>query len=463
MKVVLTHGYFLEEDEKEKEIMRPYPTLGLLYVTAFLKHHGIACEVFDSTFQSKTSWKRFMLETRPDVILYYTNLMTKINVIELNDWLKQEHESYISVVGGPDVTYNTQNYLLARFDYCVIGEGEQTALELIQALKESNPVSEIHGLAFLNLKSELVTTEARTKLKSLDELPWPDRSAIPLEKYLDVWQKHHGKRTANISTQRGCPYTCKWCSTAVYGQSYRRRPAKDVVDEIEMLRDKYDVEALWFVDDVFTVSHKWIDAFHDEMRSRGVNVSFEIITRAERLNKGILEKLKSIGCFRIWIGAESGSQKIIDKMDRRVDIKEVSAMIKLTQQCGMEAGTFIMVGYPDETQEDIYQTARYLEESIPDQFTITLAYPIKGTSLYSEIEDRIIAQPNWQTSTDRDIDFTRTYNSGYYKHAIRFLNNRYQAAKTLKSGNRLKSKMHSTKAQIAEKMMQTTSRGTPEH
>ena len=126
-----------------------------------------------------------------------------------------------------------------------------------------------------------------------------------------------------ISTQRGCPYTCKWCSTAVYGQSYRRRPAKLVVEEMAMLKKQYNPDAIWFVDDVFTVSHKWLDSFFEEIERQQVNIPFECITRAERLNKDILSKMKKAGCFRIWIGAESGSQKIVDHMDRRVDINQV--------------------------------------------------------------------------------------------------------------------------------------------
>ena len=191
-----------------------------------------------------------------------------------------------------------------------------------------------------------------------------------------------------------------------------------VVDEIEQLIKDYNPDALWFVDDVFTVSHKWLDEFHKEMTERNVSIQFECITRAERLNEEVLQKLKDIGCFRIWIGAESGSQRIIEKMDRKVELTTVKEMIQLTTKMGMESGTFIMLGYPTETMHDINLTIQYLKDANPDVFTITVAYPIKGTSLYTEIEKDITIQPPWNNSTDREIDFERTYSRKFYDYAV---------------------------------------------
>lgn len=187
---------------------------------------------------------------------------------------------------------------------------------------------------------------------------------------------------------------------------------------MKMLKDKYNPDAIWFVDDVFTISHKWLTAFHEEVVKQNAQIRFECITRAERLNDEILRLLKEAGCFRIWIGAESGSQKIIDAMDRRVDVNHVKKMIQDTNALGIETGTFIMVGYPGETQDDITETIQYLKEANPTHYTITVAYPIKGTSLYDEIENDITIQPDWETSTDREIDFKRNYSRKYYDYAV---------------------------------------------
>ncbi len=439
MKVILTHAYFIYEDVKEQEIMRPYPTLGLLYISAFLKEHQKDVTLVDSTFTSIPDWRNQILKEKPDVVAFYTNLMTKVEVLKQLDFLKTELPHATFVVGGPDVTYNQENYLNAGFDIVVIGEGEQTMLELIEVIETKGEIASVPGISFLK-EGKLQENEARVKIKDLPCLPFPDRRAIPFEKYLNVWQEYHGKRTANISTQRGCPYTCKWCSTAVYGQSYRRNDPARVVAEILHLKEDFGVEALWFVDDVFTVSHKWLAKLHTEFARHDLVIPFEIITRAERLNETVLQQLKEMGCFRIWIGAESGSQRIIDKMDRRVTLETVQEMMQLTQKMGMEAGTFIMVGYPGETHEDIKATMNHIERCNPDLLTITRAYPIKGTALYTEIEDEITVKPDWNTSTDRDIRFKLPYSDAYYENAIRYLVNGWQAHKNKSLKNKVKSK-----------------------
>ncbi|SEQ12515.1 B12-binding domain-containing radical SAM protein [Flavobacterium urocaniciphilum] len=418
MSILFTHAYYLSDDPKEQKIMKPYPPLGLLYVSGYFKSKNINNEVFDSTFSNQKTQLEFILEKAPKVICIYTNLMTKIEVIKLIKILKTSIYNFPKIVlGGPDVTYNIENYLKAGADYLVIGEGEETTFELYNAIINQTDLQEVDGIAFLE-NNQVIETKSRTKFKELDQLPLPNREAISMQNYLDTWKKNHGKSSMTISTQRGCPYTCKWCSTAVYGQSYRRRPANLVAAEMKMLKEKYNPDALWFVDDVFTVSHKWLTEFHSEVKKQDAIIPFECITRAERLNDEILDLLKDIGCFRIWIGAESGSQKIIDLMDRRVDINQVKETIQKTNAKGMETGTFVMVGYPEETQEDIEKTIHYLKEANPTEYTITIAYPIKGTSLYNEIEDKITIQPNWETSTDREIDFKRTYPRKFYNYAV---------------------------------------------
>lgn len=418
MSILLTHGYYLSDDPKEQKIMKPYPPLGLLYVSAYLISKGITNDVFDSTFYSRAEQLAFIREKKPKVVAIYTNLMTKIDVVKLIKTLKTLQYGFPKVIlGGPDVSYNLENYLNTGADFLIIGEGEETTYELYQSIIHGSDISKIDGIAYLD-NDAVVKNQPRTKFRELDELPLPNREAIPNQKYLDTWKKNHGESSMTISTQRGCPYTCKWCSTAVYGQSYRRRPPHLVAAEMKMLKEKYNPDAIWFVDDVFTISHKWLTAFHEEVVKQKAQIRFECITRAERLNEEILRLLKEAGCFRIWIGAESGSQKVIDLMDRRVDVNHVKKMIQDTNALGIETGTFVMVGYPGEEEGDILETIQYLKEANPTHYTITIAYPIKGTSLYEEIEKDITVQPDWETSTDRQIDFKRNYPRKYYDYAV---------------------------------------------
>lgn len=440
MRIVLTHAYFLHEDSKERQIMRPYPPLGLLYISAWLKRAGYTPVVVDSTFSERRRWVQEIRSERPQLVACYANLMTKVPLLELLKELRMHLPETIFVVGGPDVSYNVRNYLEAGFDFAITGEGEQSLQELVETLASGNRFPQLAGVSYLKNNMLITPSEERSKLKELAELPFPDRDAIPIGNYLSVWKEHHGMRTLNISTQRGCPYTCKWCSTAVYGQSYRRNSPQRVAEEILHLKEKYQVEALWFVDDVFTVSHKWLSALHAEFQKRQLVIPFECITRAERLNDLILTQLKEMGCFRIWIGAESGSQRVIDRMDRRVDVKIVQQMIRRTQELGMEAGTFLMVGYPGETHEDIRKTMHHLRAAQPSLVTITRAYPIKGTALYHEVEGQL-ELPDWVSSTDREIRLPVLYSDRYYTQAIRYLMNGWRSSRDKSPVSAIKSKV----------------------
>jgi len=436
MKILLTHGYFLEEDIKEQAIMRPYVPLGILYISSYLEQHGYNNIIFDSTFSSFDQLCKTLIKERPDVVGIYTNLMTKLNVLRLIDLIK-ENESLRNiqiVLGGPEVRNHAANFLNHGADFIVFGEGEQTMLELMKWLDDKlvMDIQEIQGIAYQDKKGEFHQNRERSKLKNLDELPLPNRPKVNLQLYFDAWKNRHGVSAISINTMRGCPYTCKWCSRAVYGQSYRRRSPKNVVDEMEWIRQNYSVDSIWFVDDVFTISHNWLEEFTNELKTRNLIFPYECITRADRMNEQVIGQLQASGCFRVWIGAESGSQKVIDLMDRRVNVRQVQEMIQMAKRYGLQAGTFIMVGYPGETREDIYATVEHLKKADPDLFTITVAYPIKGTPLYEEVEDRFIADLPWEKSTDRDIDFERTYNRKYYDYAIKMINNEIYLHKALK-------------------------------
>lgn len=444
MKILLTHGYFLNDDPKEKIIMKPYAPLGILYVSAYLERKGFSNEVFDTTFSSMQEIQKYLIEFKPDVVAIYVNLMTKLNVLEIIKFIKLNLHQTKIVLGGPEIRYNANDFLNFGADYLVIGEGEETSLELITALNEKryDEIKNISGLAFKNHNNEIVFTAERKKLKEIDSLPFPGREKINLQLYLNAWKERHGENAISISTMRGCPYTCKWCSRAVYGLSYRRRSPQNVCDELELIQKEYNPDTLWFVDDVFTISHKWLNEFNDTLKQRNLKIKFECITRADRMNDEVIKLLKDAGCFRVWIGAESGSQKVIDLMDRRVDVNQVREMIKLAQNNGIQAGTFIMLGYPGETEEDIEETIKHLKESNPEYFTITIAYPIKGTELFTEVEAVQTNNFSWDSDSDRDRDFKRTYNRKYYDFAVRrvtnevnfnkmILNNKYISKSTL--------------------------------
>ena len=423
MKVALTHGYFLNEDPSELRIMKPYPPLGILYISAYLKEHGIDNKIFDTTFSSKNEFKKYLVDEKPDYIAIYVNLMTKINVLDIIKYIKSTDsiKSAKIILGGPEVRYNAFNLLEHGADFVVIGEGEETMYELIMNLEEKNEINfkSIKGLGFKDENGKIFLNADRNLISDIDTLPVPNRNGIDIRKYQEAWKERHGMNAVSVSTMRGCPYTCRWCSRAVYGLTYRRRSPEKVVEELLQIKQEYNPDTIWFVDDVFTISHKWLAGFNEELKRKNLKIKYECITRADRMNEEVIETLKDSGAFRVWIGAESGSQRIIDAMDRRVKVEQVQKMIQLTRNNGIEAGTFIMLGYPGETEKDIEQTITHLKKSSPDHFTITVAYPIKGTEFYEEIESTQLNAFDWEKHSDRDRDFIRTYSKKYYDFAVR--------------------------------------------
>jgi radical SAM superfamily enzyme YgiQ (UPF0313 family) len=431
--ILLTHGYFLSEDPAEAAVMKPYPPLGLLYITSFLKNRGFDVEVLDTTFLTRSEFVQRLEASKPPVVGIYSTLMTRRNVLWMIGAAKDLGAK--TVLGGPEPANYAAEYLGHGADVVVAGEGEQTLAELLPKIRGGHryDLSGIAGLIFRTESGEIEHTAPRAQLAKLDDLPLPDREAIDIDKYLSAWKHHHGASSISLITARGCPYTCRWCSHSVYGFSHRRRSPENVADELEMLYERYQPDQVWYADDVFTINRHWLYRYAEVLAARNVRIPFETITREDRLNERVAETLAAMGCYRIWIGAESGSQKVLDAMDRRTDAKRMRSMIRLLKRHGIRAGTFIIVGYEGETWRDISETARHLSAALPDDLLTTLAYPIKGTPYYDDVASRIVAQKPWAESSDRDLTVAGRQSRRFYGHAQKWLQTELEAAR-MRSG-----------------------------
>ncbi len=419
--ILLTHGYFLADDPAERAVMKPYPPLGLLYISAHLKRQGFSVDVLDTTFRSLETVFAELDAKRPAIVGIYANLITRRNAVTLAEHCRAL--GAIVIVGGPEPVNYAEQYLAHWADIVVVGEGEETLAELIPHLRREGleGLETIRGIAFKTPEGDVCTTPRRQQLDDLDAQPLPDREAIDLERYLSTWQSHHGVRSVSLITARGCPYTCNWCSHSVFGHGHRRRSPAKVVDEIAAIRERYAPDQLWFADDVFTINFKWLEAFAGEMQRRGFRYPFETITREDRLNEKVVAILSELGCYRLWIGAESGSQRVLDAMDRRTNAARMREMIALVKSKGIRAGTFIMLGYDGETWDDINATARHLRRAAPDDVLTTLSYPIKGTPFYDRVSDRIVADGAWRDGSDRLLTIAGRNSRRFYRHAQRWL------------------------------------------
>ena len=464
MDILLTHGYFLAEDEVEKAVMKPYPPLGLLYISSHLKALGFSVEILDTTFRTVASALDAFDTMRPKLVGIYVNLMTRRNALKLI--AKAKEVGATVVLGGPEPANYAEEYLARGADIIVSGEGEKALEALIPHLSRHglSNLDAVPGIHFRGEDGAVVSTPARSQISDLDAQPFPDRSAIDLEQYLSTWQTHHGVRSVSLITARGCPYTCSWCSHSVYGRTHRRRSPENVADEIEMVRERYQPNQLWYADDVFTIHAKWLERFAGELKRRGLHYPFETITREDRLNETIVKTLAAMGCYRLWIGAESGSQRILDGMERRTNAARMRDMIRLVKSHGIRAGTFIMVGYEGETWNDIKLTADHLRDAAPDDVLTTLSYPIKGTPYYNAVADRIIARRAWDEGSDRDFTIRGRNSRRFYAHAQRWLQAEAELGRigqaTLRSLRRL---MRAKAASAVSRMGMYVSRNEVEH
>ncbi len=419
--ILLTHGYFLYEDEKEQQIMKPYPTLGLLYISAYLRRAGFGVEIYDTTFGSRHELGERLARER-GVLGIYTNLITRSSVLAIVREAKRH--GWTVVLGGPESANYTAEYLAGGADVVVVGEGEQTLAELLPSLARKGP-HRLHGIAgvsFIDEDGAVVTNMPRPQVADIDSLPWPDREQIDIARYVDVWRTHHGMGSVNLITARGCPYKCKWCSHAVFGYTHRRRSFLDCAAEVQQIYDVYRPDQVWYADDVFTINHRWLHEYAAELKRRDLRLPFETISRADRMMKDeVLATLAEMGCYRIWIGSESGSQKILDAMQRGVTVEQVQWATKAAQRHGIEVGMFLMWGYDGEQLEDIEATIDHVKKANPNIFLTTVAYPIKNTPFFEKVSDRALLTKEWGSATDRDYVIAGRHSRTYYKHADRWL------------------------------------------
>jgi anaerobic magnesium-protoporphyrin IX monomethyl ester cyclase len=434
--ILLTHAYFLKHDFIEKRVMKPYPPLGILYLSAYLKRAGFSVEVFDATFRDPKDFEEALRRVRPKIVGIYANIITRENVFKMAGMAKAAGVEFV-VCGGPDAPEWSDLYFSNGIDIIGTNEGERTLEALIPWLNERGMqgLEEFPGI-IISRNSRSFRTPPRAVITDLDALPWPDRDVLVMEDYFKAWKSKHGETSVSLITARGCPFHCAWCSSEVFGHSHRQRSPGNVVDEMLMLKQKYSPDIMWISDDVLTINRKWSLQFFDEVKRRGAAHPYECLSRVDLVDLEILRGLKESGCFRIWYGAESGSQKVLDSMTKGTTIEQVRTAARVTQEVGMQAGFFILLGYPDESTSDLRKTINLLKETKPDVFGTSVAFPMKGTEFYRRVEDRIIPNENWSARNQNKLLFKSKFPKLYYWFAVRWLVKEVHVAKMWRSKKR---------------------------
>jgi len=326
------------------------------------------------------------------------------------------------IVNSSDSTDQYEKYLKNNTDFVILGEAEITLLELLKSLENKSYVfSNIKGLCFYKY-NKIVNTGKREIITDLDSLPQPAWDLVNIEQYKNIWMKNHSIFSLNISTTRGCPFKCNWCAKPIYGNRYNSRSPKKVVDEIEYLINKFGVNYIWFCDDIFGLKPGWVKDFNRLIKERKLVFKYKIQSRVDLLlQEDTVEELAQSGADIIWVGAESGSQKILDAMDKGTTVEQIYKATKLMQQKYIKVGLFLQLGYLGETKEDIDKTLKMLLELMPYDVGISVSYPLPGTKFYGIVKDQLKEKANWEDSDELALMFRNNYSPEFYKKLHRFI------------------------------------------
>jgi radical SAM superfamily enzyme YgiQ (UPF0313 family) len=419
--VLLVSPYSLAQDPLEQKLMKPYPALGLLYVAAALKAQ-CSVEILDLTFRIfEQDLSATLMAKKPRIVGITANVVCREAAGRAIQQAKATGATVI--VGGPDPSTYEELYL-GKYgaDYLVQGEAEITIKELVAALLEGQApgqIQQIPGLVFLK-EGKVGRSPNRPLVKDLDSLPRPAWDLLDLEPYFAAWRKHWGYTCLHLMTSRGCPFSCNWCSKEIFARSFRQHSPQRVVDEMLLLRDHYGVDRLWLADDIIGPNKKWMAQWHTEVMERKAQIPFECLTRVDLVDELTIRQLKDIGCWKIYYGAESGSQKVLDAMHKETKLAEIYEATRLTKAARIQVGFFIMFGYPDETLEDIRQTEKMLSDLKPDTAGFSVAYPLKGTPFYEQVKAQMSPQQHqWSSTNENRLLFQARYPNQFYNLTIR--------------------------------------------
>ena len=433
--VLFTHSYFYKLDSKQWKFKQPYPPLATLQAAAVVRSEGFEVNLFDAAL--KESPDEIIDEIKrynPVYVVIYDdgfNYLTKMCLtvmrqaaLRMAQWAKQSGAKVI--VCSSDSSDHYEKYLMGGVDYVVRGEGEETVAELLHCLKSKNDPTPIAGLAFRS-GSETKVTPPRAIRRNLDTLPPPAWDLIDLDPYRKTWKRYHGHFSLNLATTRGCPYKCNWCAKPIYGNRYNSRSPEKVADEIELLLNQFQPDHFWMCDDIFGLKPNWLGQFATEVNARNLKFRYKIQSRADLLlEENNVEALARSGAETVWIGAESGSQKILDAMDKGITVKQIEAATRLLKKHQIKVAFFLQFGYSGETKKDIDATLKMVLDLLPDEIGISISYPLPGTKFYEKVKDQLKAKRNWTDSNDLAMMYRATFSPAFYKLLHRYVHSRYR-------------------------------------
>lgn len=434
--LLLCNPYLIREDPVTRDAMDIYPLLGHGYLASYLESRGRSVELFDSTFDDDhRGFTRALDAIRPRVVGVYGHILSRDHAFAFAR--EARARNLLAVAGGPDATGYYDDYLNGGFDIVVRSEGEEAAAEILDwhaAGADPRELRRILGIAYL-VDGRVVVNERRPFLADLDALPFPRRDEHIYHPYLAAWRRRHGHGSLSVIGARGCPFDCAFCYRPVFGREYRMRSPANIIAEIEDASRRFGVDHFRFVDDTFVVHKKWVHEISDRMRTRGLKLTFECLSRADLMTDELATDLAAMGVRRVYFGMESGSNRVLRHMNKRLTVEQSLNAARTVRRHGLEFLSWIMLGYPGETKEDIRMTRDMLVAMKPDIVSISVAFPIRGTPFYEEVKDRLARRRNlWRRTAENRLVWKGRYPNIFYFFARQWIYKEVEIAKARERG-----------------------------
>jgi anaerobic magnesium-protoporphyrin IX monomethyl ester cyclase len=431
--ILLAHSYFLRYDEKQVRKMKPYAPLATLGAAAVLRKAGFDVRLFDAMLSAGVEeFSARLSDLQPRIVGIVEdnfNFLTKMCTVRMRQASLEmvraaKAAGCVVAVNGSDASDHPELYLSAGADAVILQEPEVTILRLAQVWSV-DPHAALDTLAGLALSADsglgssgvpaIRRTPTAGSLDDLDSLPFPAWDLVDTERYRSAWTEAHGRLSWSVVTSRGCPYRCNWCAKPVFGSRYTQRSPENVVEELRQLRDTVAPGHIWFADDIFGLTARWITEFAARVTRENVVIPFTMQSRVNLMRPQVVADLAAAGAEEVWLGVESGSQKILDAMDKGTRVEQVKAATKALKEHGIRPCWFIQLGYLGEEWKDIVLTRDLIREAQPDDIGVSVSYPLPGTRFHEMVAEHLGVKRNWIDSDELAMMFHGTYPTWFYK------------------------------------------------
>lgn len=428
LKIQVSHSYFLRYDRKQWERGKPYPPLATLQVAALLCDLGHEVSFFDAMLASGVEDYADSLRTgSPDVVVLYEdnfNYLTKMCLNRMREAACQmideaRRSGARVIVAGSDASDNPQAFLTAGADAVLLGEGISALVELIVRWEREKPETPAWTAGIPGVAGP--TDDGSRPIRIGARPPDPRMAGhaawnlVDIERYRTLWLERHGYFSLNMAASRGCPFRCHWCAKPIWGNHYKQRGPADVAEEMVYLKRVFRPDHIWMADDIFGFHVEWVEAFAEHLQRANGSVPFTIQTRADLSSERMITALARAGCAEVWIGAESGSQSVLDRMNKGTRVADLIVARERFSQHDIRVGFFVQLGYLGERLEDILATRALIARAAPDDIGVSVSYPLPGTKFYEQVKAQLGKKTHWEESDDLAMMFRGAYETEFYR------------------------------------------------